>query len=331
MKTFWDREKLSELARSYQPVCVLAAACDWNVFGVLADRSMTTAQLAGRLRTDPRATGVLLDALAALDLLHKQQDQYLLPDELRPWLVGSGPSSLLPMLQHQGNCLRRWAQLSTVVRTGRPVPRQPSARGEAADLEAFIEAMNVICEPVADQILAEVSIPPFSHLLDVGGGSGTWTIAFLRAHPQAKATLFDLTDVIPQAQRRLKDAGLLDRVKLAAGDFYIDPLPKGADLIWLSAIVHQNSREQNRELFRKIHAVLQPGGSVLIRDIVMNDDHTQPAAGALFAINMLVGTEGGGTFSLDELTDDLQTAGFGDVNLLRSDEGMNAIVRAGKR
>ncbi len=163
----------------------------------------------------------------------------------------------------------------------------------------------------------------------MGGGSGTWTMAFLRADPNVKATWFDLPFVVPLVQRRLRRAGFLSRVWLVAGDFYEDNLPTGADLVWVSAIVHQNSRAQNRDLFRKAFRALQPGGHIAIRDIVMQSSRTQPVRGALFAVNMLVATKGGGTFTFRELREDLESAGFRNVTLARPDAEMNAVVIAG--
>jgi len=99
---------------------------------------------------------------------------------------------------------------------------------------------------------------------------------------------------------------------------------------WVSAIVHQNSRRQNRELFAKIHAALADGGRILIRDVVMDESHILPQYGALFAVNMLVHTPAGGTFTFDELSEDLQSAGFTDATLLNPDEFMNAVVKTCK-
>jgi predicted methyltransferase len=240
------------------------------------------------------------------------------------------PGSQLAMLQHQANCLRRWSHLAAAVTTGRRPDLLPSIRGVAADYASFIEAMDNISGPVAPRLVAELQPLQFRHLLDVGGGSGTWTLAFLCAYPAARATIFDLPHVMPQARERIQAAGLADRVSLVPGDFYTDSLPPGADLAWVSAIVHQNSREQNRDLFARIFAGLVPGGQILIRDIVMDPSRTTPVAGALFAVNMLVATEHGGTFTFDELRDDLAAAGFTAPRLLRRDEGMLAIVAARK-
>ena len=187
-----------------------------------------------------------------------------------------------------------------------------------------------VSAPNADHVIQAVQPLRFQHLLDIGGASGTWTIAFLHACPSAQATLFDLPHVIPMAQRRLASAGLDKRVQLVAGNFMTDALPSGADLAWVSAIVHQNSRAQNRVLFARVLAALVPGGRIAIRDILMEEDRARPVAGALFAINMLVATEGGGTFTFAELREDLKAAGFAEVAPMRQDEAMNAIVVAKK-
>ncbi|MHC4512017.1 MAG: methyltransferase, partial [Planctomycetota bacterium] len=114
------------------------------------------------------------------------------------------------------------------------------------------------------------------------------------------------------------------------GDFYTDDLPAGVDLAWLGAICHQNSRQQNRALFAKAHAALDDDGVVVIRDVVMDPSRISPAGGALFAVNMLTATEAGGTYTLDEYSQDLREAGFGEVVLVYRDEFMNSLIRAEK-
>jgi hypothetical protein len=218
-----------------------------------------------------------------------------------------------------------------VVKTGTPAERTPSIRGEAGDIASFIGAMQGISWPVADKVIQPLAAYHCAHLLDVGGAAGTWTIAFLRARPNLTVTLFDLPQVIPMARERLTREGLLDRVHLVPGNFYFDPLPEGADSAWVSAIVHQNSRHQNRMLFRKAYQALDNGGRIAIRDILMEESRTAPVSGALFAVNMLVGTEGGGTFTFEELRDDLKAAGFVGAKVVRHDEGMNSVVVAKKR
>ena len=326
----WTADDILAEARTYQGAAVLAAAAELNLFALLSSTPKTAAELARVGRCDLRGLTILLDALAALRLLEKSGGAYSLAPGLEACLTPDSPTTVLAMVQHQAHCLRNWSQLARVVQTGRPAEDMPTVCGEEGAREAFIGAMHNISAPCAAQVIEAIQPLRFQRLLDIGGASGTWTIAFLRACPAAQATLFDLPPVIPLAKRRLTEAGLADRVTLVAGDFMSDPLPAGADLAWVSAIVHQNSRAQNRQLFANVHQALVPGGRIAIRDILMEETRTQPVAGALFAINMLVATPAGGTFTLAELREDLETAGFREVALVRQHEAMNCVIVAHK-
>ncbi|MGD1032467.1 MAG: methyltransferase [Opitutaceae bacterium] len=324
----WSADRVLEVAKGYREAAVLAAAVDLEVFDALAGRRLTAAQIARRIRGDLRAATILLDVLAALDLLGKSGGRYAVPAAVARALTAGGTDSVLAMSQHHSNCMRRWAQLARVVRTGKPPACVPSVRGRRADAAAFIGGMHDLNSRASVKLVREIQPLPFRHLLDAGGASGTWTIAFLRANPKGRATIFDLPHVIPMARRRLRRLKLAGRVRLVAGDFFRDKLPEGADLAWISAIVHQFTRRQNRVLFRKVFQALEPGGRIAIRDVVMEASRTRPVSGALFAVNMLAGTAGGGTFTFGELEEDLRSAGFAGARLVHSGEGNDSVVIA---
>lgn len=330
MAKTWTAQEILEITRSFQPACVLTAGAVLDVFTPLQEQSMTAQSLAGKLGTDPHATAVLLDALAALELLTKHDNHYAVPEEVARFLTEGSPDNVLPMVRHLSNCLRRWSVLSEVVQRGGPAETGPSIRGAAADQGDFIGAMQNVSEPVADEVINRLQPLTFHHVLDVGAGPGTWTITLLRAVPEARATLFDLPPVIPMAKQRITEAGLAERVRFVGGDYYTDDLPEGADLAWLGAICHQNSRAQNRALFTKVYKALDDGGAVIVRDIVMDPSRTRPQAGALFAVNMLVATEAGGTYTFDEYREDLCEAGFEQVVLVHQAESMSCLIRATK-
>jgi SAM-dependent methyltransferase len=327
----WTADQVLEVTRGFQPACILTAAGDLDLFGALGSGRLTVDQIAHRLKCGKRGITVLLDALVALQVLNKRARRYSVPARVAAILTRDGSDSVLAMVQHQGNCLRRWDQLARVIKTGKPARRVASIRGEEGDTASFIGAMHDVSSREAPRLVRAIQPLPFKRLLDVGGGSGTWTIAFLRANPSAKATIFDLPQVIPLAGKRLRTAGLRPRVTLVEGNFHTDQLPAGFDLAWVSAIVHQNSRQQNRELFGKVHRALDNGGRMAIRDVLMEKSRTAPVSGALFAVNMLVGTEGGGTFTLEELRADLIAAGFIGARVVQHDEGMNSVIIARKR
>jgi SAM-dependent methyltransferase len=245
-------------------------------------------------------------------------------------LTEDSSKSVLPMIWHQMNVMRSWSQLAWVAKSGAAASRQASIRGCEADRAAFIAAMHSVSQMFADDLIAQLGPLNFKRMLDVGGASGTWTLAFLRAVPGAKATIFDLPDAIRQAEERMKQSECASRVTLVSGDFYSDDLPAGCDFAWVSAIAHQHSRQHNRELFLKVFKALAPQGRIAIRDIVMDPCRTSPRDGALFAINMLVNTESGGTFTFEEFAEDLRAAGFVEPRLSVSGETMNSVVMADK-
>jgi precorrin-6B methylase 2 len=326
----WTKEKLACTARDYQKACVLLAAVDLNIFSILKAKGLSAQVLARKIKVNVRGIKVLLDALVALELVEKQDENYNLTAEAEQFLTDDSDDSILPGLRHHANCFRRWVQLPNVIINGRPAERFLNIHNESEVTAAFIGAMNNFSAPMAAEVISGLGKLNFKHLLDVGGASGTWTIEFLRAVPKAKATIFDLPEVIELAKKRIAGAQLSDRIELVAGDFYEDELPKGADFVWLSAIAHQNSRQENRRLFSKIFSALDKEGRLVIRDVVMNQSHTQPIAGALFAVNMLVGTEGGGTYSFEEYCSDLESCGFKNVTLVKQTEAMNSIISAEK-
>jgi predicted O-methyltransferase YrrM len=325
-----NRDQILEMMAGFRPACVIGAAAELDLFTTIGQQAMPLETIAEKVHGDRRAIRILLDAVAALGLLDKHDERYEVPMALRPLLSAGSPQCILPMIWHSMAILRGWSQLAWIGRAGIPGPRTASIRGAEADRAAFVAAMHTVSGPIADGLVARMGPPQFRHLLDVGGASGTWTLALLRAVPGARATIFDLPDAIEQARSRLQGSELADRVTLAAGDFYVDPLPAGADYAWVSAIIHQHSREHNRALFAKVFAALERGGRVGVRDIVMDASRTRPVFGALFAVNMLANTDSGDTYSLEEISADLQAAGFVEPRLAVAADDMQAVVEARK-
>ncbi|HOX40041.1 MAG TPA: methyltransferase [Candidatus Brocadiia bacterium] len=329
MPKTWKPEEIEEILRGTLGACVVAAGAELDVFGALKTGPLDAAQISTRLGADLRAVTYTLDALAAMQLLVKENGRYSNAPGIAEALTDAGPDNSLAMVRHLANCMRSWTHLAHVVKSGEPVDRGPSIRGPEGDRESFVEAMNNASRRMAGPLVAAIGPPPFKRLLDVGAGPGTWTIAFLKATTGTTATVYDLPDAMPIARRHVEEAGLLDRVTFAPGNFYEDAkLPAGADMAWVSAIVHMNSREQNRALLRKVRAALVTGGKVLVRDIYVDEARVNPPFGALFAVNMLVNTDGGGTFTFGEMREDLEAAGFRNTTMLHQGKGMDSVVQA---
>ena len=308
---------------------VILTAAELDLFTHLDAEPATADILAERLDCDKRGLTRILDCLVTFQFLEKENGNYR-PTERGTLLSSDHPQTELPMVLHLNGLWGTWSGLTETVRTGEnPRRKSVSERGKDS-LKAFIGAMHVVGRTLSREIAASYDVSSFKKLLDIGGGSGTYTIAFLEKNPDMTSVLFDLPDVIPIAEERFGEEGFLDRVESIGGDFYQDELPAGCDLALLSAIIHQNSPEQNLDLYRKIHRALLPGGKLVIRDHVMDATRTNPPPGALFAINMLVNTKGGDTYTFAEIKDGLMAAGFAKVQLLREGERMDCLVEAEK-
>jgi cyclopropane fatty-acyl-phospholipid synthase-like methyltransferase len=189
----------------------------------------------------------------------------------------------------------------------------------------FIAAMHRNAALRAPVVVRAVGAAGVRRLIDIGGGSGAYSIAFAREAAALEADVFDLATVVPIARRHAEEAGLADRVHTRIGDLRKDSFGEGYDLALLSAICHMLGPEEIRDLFRRVFASLSPGGRLVIQDHVMSEDRVSPRAGALFAINMLVGTAEGGTYTEGEYRGWLAEAGFSDVRRLAL-QGPNDLV-----
>ena len=325
-----NADAILALARNFWECRVLLTAAELDLFTLLAPTPLTAQAVADRIHGDRRAVTILLDALAAMELLRKHGPQYQCLPGVAESLARSSPKSVLPMVLHSATLWRRWTELSGVVRGDAQARSRAQAPHDDAGLAAFIGAMHVVSGPRAATIVAAIDPGPARALLDVGGGPGTYTIAFLKAAPQMRATLFDQPEVVEMARVQLTQAGVLERVRLVGGDFERDALPAGHDLALVSAIIHQNSPAQNVDLFRKVWRALELGGRIVVRDHVMSADRLDPRDGALFAVNMLVATAGGNVYTFSEIEAGLTAAGFTRVRQLQGGPGMMGLVDAVK-
>ncbi len=326
----WDQTQILNLARNFMESRLLLSGAELDLFTLLTPKPLSAQEITTRLQVDPRGITILLDALSAMGLLTKREGTYQCPPSISTLLSSDAPESILPMVLHMAAVWKRWSFLTDIARGSQQPGLQVSLSQRIDEIRAFIGAMHVIASPLAPRIVAAVRPSSSRALLDVGGAMGTYTVAFLEAVPEMKATLFDRPEVIEIAHPFLKRVGLLHRLTLVAGDFYQDEFPKGHDLAFVSAIIHQNSPEQNLNLFRKAFQSLNSGGRIIIRDHVMDPDRTRPIDGAIFAVNMLVATTGGNTYTLDEIRAGLTRAGFVNIRLLQPGEHMDALVEASK-
>ncbi len=327
-------EGIMTLATAFQRSRILLTAVDLGVFTALSSLSgasgdpgepVSSAEVAERIKADPRATDRLLNALTAMGLVRKEHGLFS-NTELSELFLVEGREDYLATLRHTSSLYQSWATLTEAVRKGGSVEDSSAPFHDEARTQAFIEAMHRRALKSAPGLAAKLDLTGVGRLLDVGGGSGVYAMAFARAKPGLSATVYDLPPVVKLAERYIREAGMAGRVSTRAGDYRKDDLGLGYDLAFFSAVAHINSPEMNRQLMRKAAQALNDGGRIVIQDFVMEPDRVLPERGAMFALNMLVNTTAGDTYTEDEISSWLAEAGCRHIERIDSGPGTAMIV-----
>ncbi|NQU63918.1 MAG: methyltransferase domain-containing protein [SAR324 cluster bacterium] len=304
-------DELNRYLRSFMESRLVLSAIELDLFTAVG-QGATAAEVAAARQTDPRATESILNALVAIELLLKEDDIYQNSAVTADFLVSGAKHDSISATLHPVRLWDSWSTLTECVKTGTPVKTGRAVRDEA-QTQAFIAAMHKNGEFRGKMTVQQLNLDGVRHILDLGGGSGAYTISFLRHKLSLRATLFDIPEVIPLSETYVSEAGLSDRVTFISGDMMDDSLGEEYDLAWISAICHMWGPEQNRKLIKSVYESLNPGGQIVIQDFILEDHKTAPRMGAVFALNMLVNTQSGSSYSKSEYQSWLKEAGFYDV------------------
>ena len=306
-------EHLNEMIRAFMPSRSVLTALELDVFTAVASGS-SPEQVADKIHADSRATEMLLNALVSLQLLDKRDGRFFnTPVSARFFSEGSRDNARGGLI-HTAHLWHRWSTLTECVLAGSSVETRSH---EDNWVKAFIAAMDRNAKERAGTVVKAIGTSGIKRMLDLGGGSGAYSIAFAQAIPGLKSEILDLAEVIPLAQENVRKAGLADRITTRVGDMLRDPLGENYDLILVSAICHMFSPDENRELFQQAYKALAPKGQMVVQDLILEPNKTAPRAAALFSLNMLVGTRAGSSYSEPEYASWLCGAGLSDVRRVR--------------
>lgn len=306
-------DDLYEMIRGFMPSRAVLTALELDVFTAVGEGG-GAAEVAGRIHADSRATEMLLNVLASLKLLEKNDGGFTNSAVSRRYFVEGSPDNARPALLHTANLWRRWSTLTAAVQAGTAVE---AGGRDATGTESFIAAMDHNARERAPHVLRAVGAGEIRRMLDLGGGSGAYSIAFAEANPQLRAEILDVAEVLPLTQEYIRRAGVEGRVSTRAGDMLTAELGTGYDLVLLSAICHMFSPEENQQMFRRAYDALAAKGRLVVQDFILEADKTSPRFAALFSLNMLVGTRAGSDYSEPEYTEWLRRAGFAEVRRVR--------------
>jgi ubiquinone/menaquinone biosynthesis C-methylase UbiE len=318
-------EDIRELANSFRGSRTLLTAFELKIFTVLDKHMMTSGEVAQKINANPRAADRLMNALCAMDILKKVHGKFFNSDLSSKYLV-EGKPDLMGNLYHTNNLWNSWSNLTDSVIKGTSVINNKNKSEKDDWVEAFIGAMHYRGVHQGKILAMMIDLTNVKSMLDVGGGSAAFAMEIVKKNSAINAVVLDLPYVIPLTKRYVSEAGLSDKFNFIEGDYLTKEFENNYDLVLLSAVVHINSYEQNKMLVKKCADALNKNGMIVINDFIMNDDRTKPYHGALFSLNMLVGTANGDTYTEKEIREWFESAGLSKIERKNTSFGSDLMI-----
>ena len=313
-------ERLIQLAWGFAPAFALDSATKLRLFDHLDASPKTVEQLASDTKCSVRGLTALLEVLVSFQFLKRKGDRYSLTPESSAFLVSSKPDYHGGFFQLvTGQMIPNWLKLTESVRTGQPVKpvneQEVGAEFFAELVEGIFPMSYRAAEALGKHLQLDKLTAPAS-VLDIGAGSGVWGIALAQQSPHVKVVAVDWPKVLEVTQRIFKRHALAERLATAPGDFLEANFGQGHSVATIGHILHSEGRERSRRLLKRVFEALEPGGTVVIAEFISNNDRTGPPNARIFAVNMLVHTNEGDTFTFKEISEWLREVGFGNVRSL---------------
>jgi (2Fe-2S) ferredoxin/SAM-dependent methyltransferase len=307
-------DKFEQMIHGYMPSRCILTALELDIFTAVGNGA-DAEEIGAKVNANARAVGMLLNALVAIGVLQKNNGIYTNTPESARYFVQGSKDNQRDGLLHIANIWHRWSTMTDAVRRGSCV--SPNRERTPEWTHNFITCMQRIAKDRAPLVVKTLGTSGVRRVLDLGGGSGAYSIAFAKASPEVRCEILDVPEVVPLSAEYASKAGVSAQVSLRPGDMLRDDFGSGYDVIMLNAICHSFSEEQNRDIFRRARQALAPSGRLVVQDFILNPEKTGPAQAALFSLNMLVATDAGASYSEAEYTRWMKDAGFSEVNRIK--------------
>jgi ubiquinone/menaquinone biosynthesis C-methylase UbiE len=312
-------ERIMQMSWGYVPPLVLEAAIRNRVFDVLDKGPMTVPEVAVATGASTRGLTSIMNVLVGLQFLAKDDNEtYSLTPESAAFLVSTKPSFQGGILRHASSQLiPKWLEINQVVATGKPAVAV-NQQGEGSDFfKEFVVDILPLSYPGAQVLAQSLNLNGTgASVLDLAAGSGVWGIALAQSSPQVRVTAVDWPDVIPTTQKTVARFNLSDRFTFVEGDLLTADFGTNHTVATLGHILHSEGEARSKKLLAKVFAALAPGGTIAIAEFLVDADRRGPVGSLFFAVNMLINTDEGDTYSFEEISSWLTEAGFTNPRLL---------------
>lgn len=314
--------QIMQTATAFWVSKVLLTAVEFNLFTALDGGQMTGPELGEKLGIHPRGIYDFFDALVASGFLIREGDgpegKYSCSPDTSAFLNKNSPTYIGGMLEMwNARLFSHWNNLGGALKTGRPQNEMKHGGknlfeeiyADHAKLGQFLEAMTGLQAENFTQLAEKFDFSRYQSMSDIGGALGLLSRIVAVRHPHMGFTTFDLPPVADHAQKRINEAGLSDRIQVATGDFFVDPLPH-ADVITMGNVLHDWNLEQKRVLISKAYDALPKGGALIAIENVIDDARRQNLFGMLMSLNMLIETGDGFDYTGKDFAGWCREAGF---------------------
>jgi hypothetical protein len=306
-----------QVALAHRSSAVLFAASELDVFSKLSAGPMTAADVAKACGAQPEPTRFVLDACVTAGMIERDGDKYKNSPTSEFFLVrGKGPY-IGDGLKYAEDLYPAWGRVAELMRTGKPVMPPETILGDDPEkTRAFVLAMHERAKGIGAVLPHGADLTGRKHLIDVGGGPGTYSVGLVRQTPGLRSTILDRPGVLAVTKELVAEQGFSDRVTLRPADYLKDEFGSGYDVALLSGMMHRETPESCQLLLRKAFAALDPGGLVMVSDVFFDDDSkTSPPFATFFALNMMLTAEHGTCHARTEMAAWMKAAGFGSVEI----------------
>ena len=300
----------------YWETKILLTAVQLDLFSALKGVSLTINQMAEARMLNPRALELVMNALVAMRVMTKTEKMYANTAVAERYLVQSSADYVGHLLTLHDAEWKHWGQLEQTVKTGESPVKQHVFETNPELGAQVLTVLDRIGRGSGPALAQRLNLSGADRMLDIGGGAGTNAIAFCREYPELTATVFDLPSTLKVTKQCVAEAGLTDRIQLQAGNFHEDAFQGFYDVALMSDILHYQDGKTNAALVEKVHGCLKDQGRLIIKDRFLDPARTSPAWTTAFAVHILVNTEKGQCFTIEESRQWMEQAGFQGIEEL---------------
>ncbi len=307
-----DPMTVARVSSAYWHSKVLHVANRLDVFNRLSGKTSSVEELARETGADVRGLDILLIAATSLGFLERVNGRYRNSPLAATFLVKTGPRFQGGIVSMFESWYPTWEKLYDAVVTGKPPVHKPHDQGEEAT-RTYIYGMHYRGVAQAHLLAKKIPLKGRSHLVDIAGGPGTFSIMFCKQNKGLSATVIDQPQTLTVTREIIASHEMTGRVHTKPGDYLNEAFGSGYDAALLSSMLNQESPAVVQDIFRKAHQALAPGGLVIVQDQMLNDDKSGPVLSAMIGVNQLLHTPGGAAHSGREIAEWLTAVGFSKV------------------